>query len=274
MDAASVSAEPFGTADVGTFLRLALAEGWICDRWELDFLRGEFPAGCLVIREGGRAIAFVTAIRYERSGWIGNLLVHKRQRGRGLGTLLMATALGALVTAGTETVWLTASADGRPVYERLDFVPVDCIRRWRGRGDVRDDSPTGAADLDDVIRRDGAAWGDKRASILRTVAEQGRVVADGRGFLVVQRGAAGIQLGPWSCDDAPAAAALLTAALDLVGGGREVFLDVPSANGAATALLRERGFAPCGETLLMWRGRRPDYRPELVYALASMGSMG
>ena len=212
MVAGNVTVEPFGAADVGTFLRLALAEGWVCDRWEFEFLLKEFPAGCLVIREWGRAVAFVTAIRYEKSGWVGNLLVHKSQRGRGLGTLLMETALNALVAAGTRTVWLTASAAGRPIYERLGFVALDRVRRWRGRGEVCPDVRPGTASLGDLVRRDAAGWGDPRASIVRRVAQQGRVVADANGFLVLQQSSAGTQLGPWSSADAAAAAELPAAA--------------------------------------------------------------
>ena len=274
MDADNVVAEHFQPEDIAPFLRLALAEGWVCERWELDFLLAVFPAGCCVIREEGQAIAFITAIRYGASGWIGNLIVRPDDRGRGLGTTLMEAALSALVADGATTIWLTASAAGRPLYERLGFVAVDLVRRWRGRGGGTDAVVTGQVSLDEVARRDRAGWGDDRESILRATVGRGELLAEGGGFLVLQPAPDGVQVGPWSCDNSVVAANLFSRARARVGGSREMFLDVPAANAAAVRLLGEQGFSVCGETLLMYLGERPAYRPELVYSLASMGSMG
>jgi ribosomal protein S18 acetylase RimI-like enzyme len=270
----SVIVEPFGERDIAPFLRLALAEGWVCERWELDFLRHEFPAGCCVVREGERAVAFITAIRYGSSGWIGNLLVRREKRGRGLGTILMETVLSALVADGARTIWLTASDDGRPMYERLGFVAIDRIRRWRGRGGGGGGLMAGPVTIDDLFQRDRAGWGDTRESILRVVTERGETAVCDHGFLVLQPAPGGVQLGPWSCEDRGSSENLLSWARAMVGSDREMFLDVPAANAAAAQLLRNHGFAVCGETLLMYLGDPPDYRPESVYALASMGSMG
>jgi hypothetical protein len=56
--------------------------------------------------------------------------------------------------------------------------------------------------------------------------------------------------------------------------GETLCLDVPSGNRGVSTFLVEDGFRVVGSTVLMYRGALPEYRPELIGALASMGSMG
>ena len=269
----AVEIEPFRPADVDGFLLLAAAEGWICDRWEFDFLLRTFPAGCLVARTGGEPVAFITSVKYDRSGWIGNLIVREELRGRGLGTLLMERVLSVLADAGARTVWLTASTAGEPVYGRLGFAAVDTVKRWcgTGKGGAVPPSKDGFADM---LRLDRAGWGDVRETLLSAAAARGKAFHRSGGFIVVQPTGDGLQLGPWGCGDRETAGWLLEAALAQAGRNNRVFLDVPVRNVAAAALLQGRGFAIRGSSTLMCLGEKPRYAAELVYALASMGSMG
>jgi len=70
------------------------------------------------------------------------------------------------------------------------------------------------------------------------------------------------------------AAKLLDAAIGKEGATGEILLDVPEKNHAAGELLAARGFSVLGSTLLMYRGRIPEYRAEFIYSCASMGSYG
>ena len=261
-------------SDIPPFLALAEEEGWICDLWEFDFLLAAFSQGCLVIRSGAAPVAFVTAIRHERSGWVGNLLVRRDLRGRGLGRMLMTQALAALDDAGVETVWLTASEDGRPLYETLGFRTIDTVVRWRGSG-WNGWPPAGGVygpHLDEV---DAAGWGDRRSVLLHGVARRGAVHYGADGFLVVQPTGAGLQIGPWGSRCSREAEALLEKVLGGCGpGDGRIFLDVPSGNPVSARLLGARGFRETGSTVLMYRGAPPSYRPSAIFALASMGSMG
>jgi len=263
---------PFGKEDTGGFLALAAAEGWISAPWELDFLRETFPSGCLVCRDEGRGVAFVTSIKHDRSGWIGNLIVERALRGRGIGSTLLLRALEALLTAGVRTVWLTASESGRPIYERLGFSAIDTVHRWEGRGALA--SCRTAVRAEEISAQDASGWGDVRVSLLRTVAERGRCLTVPGGFLVTQPWEEGVQIGPWGCACATAAAELLGRSFAPDPDGGRFFLDVPEGNGTASALLRSDGFLPRSSAILMYRGETPAYAPERIYALASMGSMG
>lgn len=260
--------------DVPAFLALADEEGWICDQWEFDFQMRSFPQGCLVMRQDEAPVAFVTSIKYGRSGWIGNLLVHPGFRGAGIGSGLMRRSLAALADAGARTVWLTASPAGKAIYERLGFVAVDTIKRWCGEGIGSGAVTPPLVSPPDIAALDRAGWGDARDAILREVLRRGRLAVHAGGFLVCQHSGGGLQLGPWGAVGREPATRLLDEALTRAGDGTRVFLDVPVRNVDAAIILLQRGFDVRGSTTLMFLGETPDYTPSLVYALASMGSMG
>jgi len=262
----------FTRGDIPEFLALADAEGWISGVWELEFLLAAFPQGCLVCRENGRAVAFITTVKYERSGWVGNLIVRKEWRGRGVGSELLGRGIAALVAAGTGTVWLTASGSGRPIYERLGFSAIDTVVRWQGRGTFSQGNEM--AQVEEISAMDAVGWGEARVSLLRAVSRRGPAFLLPDGFLVCQQGEDAVQLGPWGCNNPVSAAALLGRAVVPSVNGVRMFLDVPERNRAARALLDSNGFTPASSTTLMYLGEAPAYAPERIYALTSMGSMG
>ncbi|TWJ18286.1 GNAT family N-acetyltransferase [Geobacter argillaceus] len=269
-----MSIDTLRQSDIEPFLEMAAEEGWICDHWELEFLRRAFPAGCLVWREGNRPIAFVTSIKYGRSGWIGNLIVSPALRGRGTGSALIQAALSALETAGAETVWLTASTAGRPIYEKVGFQAVDTVYRWRGKAPAGSETLQPSLDLTAIKAIDRAGWGDFRELIFAALGGKGTIFTAGDGFLCRHRYADGVQLGPWGCLTPETARRLLQQALQSAGETAGTFLDMPGRNREGAKLLNLTGFRVAGSTLLMYRGRCPAYRPELIYGLASMGSFG
>jgi len=264
--------QPFLPADVAPFLALAEREGWLCGRWEFEFLLRSFPQGCFVWRAGGEALGYLTSVRYGRSGWIGNLLVRPEARRHGIGRGLMERAVSALLGSGVETVWLTASPDGAGLYQKLGFAPIDGINRWSGRAVLNVDRKPATLDLDSVRAVDRVGWGDRRESLLRETCGRGRLHTSSGGFICCQDWSFGTQVGPWGCLIGSQAGQLFDQALS--EGDGEVFLDVPAGNFAATALLSGRGFFVTGSNTLMYLGDLPLYQPGNIYALASMGSMG
>jgi len=263
----------FCNDDISEFLSLATEEGWISDAWELEFLRRAFPSGCLVCRNKGIPVAFLTSMKHGRSGWIGNLLVRKEWRGQGLGSALFQRALEVLDEAGTRTVWLTASVSGRPIYERQGFIAIDTVNRWHAQG--RFTPGNGTADgLAEILALDEAGWGDSRETLLRATIERGRLSLLSDGFMVHQGGENAVMIGPWASRTPESAAKLLKQSMIPEESGSRLFLDVPAKNRDASNLLIKEGFTIQSSTTLMYRGEAPDYSPESIYALASMGSMG
>jgi hypothetical protein len=106
------------------------------------------------------------------------------------------------------------------------------------------------------------------------LAGRGTLFVEEQGFLLCNPCGAGVQLGPWGCRTPAAAARLLEKVLSVPGERVPLFLDVPLQNRSAAKLLGPHGFVATGSTQLMFYGLTPAYNPDMIYALASMGSFG
>jgi len=270
---------PFAIDDIVHFLKLAAAENWVAESWELEFLLSNFSNGCFAARgDKGETAGFVTSLRHERSGWIGNLIVPPEYRGKGIGERLFSKALDALRSADVEAYWLTASQSGRKLYEKYGFRSIDTIFRWVGNGQEQhaadDQQSNNNSSILSMVDTDSAAWGDRRDSLLEATAGRGRVLLDKTGFLVIQPGINAKQFGPFSALDAHSAEQLLENAVRALESGTTFLLDSPAANGSAVRLFTRRGMRIAGTNELMYAGRKPRYQPEYIYGLATMGSCG
>lgn len=272
--------EPFHTSDIAPFLKLAAAENWLAEPWEFEFLMSEFPQGCFAARsESGDMAGYVTSLRHQMSGWIGNLIVAAEHRGKGIGEALFRKALEALLVSGVETVWLTASKSGMPLYQKQGFTRIDTIIRWSGNGRQRLAGHAAGADgekcdpllLNDIDRR---GWGDRRAALVAVTAGRGKVLEQDSGFLVVQPSGIDRQLGPFSAPGYGTADALLKNALNTIPLGSKVSLDAPSSNRTALLLFNRYRMRIAGSNELMYAGVKPAYQPEYIFGLATMGSCG
>ncbi|HEX9078883.1 MAG TPA: GNAT family N-acetyltransferase [Desulfuromonadaceae bacterium] len=271
--------EPFSRDDIPTFLDLAATEGWVAEAWEFDFLLAAFPEGCFCARDdAGEGIAFVTSLRHGRSGWIGNLIVRADYRGRGIGEALFMRTLNALGEAGVETFWLTASKLGKSLYEKHGFSSIDTIIRWTGFGRKRHGGHDPHEESDEAVTSvsaiDYQAWGDRRDALLAATVGRGRLLLRDSAFLVIQPCGDARQFGPFSALDGATAEHLLDDALLAVPSTARVYLDSPASNRGALRHLNRRRMRISGSNELMYAGSKPDYRPEFIYGLATMGSCG
>jgi len=163
------------------------------------------------------------------------VLVAATHRRLGLGTALFGRCLDACAEQGL-LAGLDATELGRPVYERLGFVDVLALRRWRlerpvsapaaGAGlRIASVSP---ADLAAVAAFDAARSGMHRPAILAHLATRGPgfVARDAEdalaGYVLSRNGRTAMQVGPIVARDAATARALLAAATSAgaAGGGR------------------------------------------------------
>lgn len=271
--------EPFCAVDIADFLSLAEQENWVAEPWELEFLLDAFPEGCLVVRdEDGLVTGCVTSLLHHRSGWIGNLIVEPKHRGKGLGETLFLAAMGALQAAEAETIWLTASKMGISLYEKHGFNRIDTIVRWRGNGRQRftgqETEATGVTAYSALNDIDSRAWGDRRDALLAVTSGRGRVLQQEAGFVVLQKCGNDRQLGPYCAAGYGAADALLKMALNSIPFGTKVRLDAPASNRTALQLFNRNRFRITGSNELMYAGVKPAYQPEYIYGLATMGSCG
>jgi ribosomal protein S18 acetylase RimI-like enzyme len=271
--------EPFCRGDIPDFLWLAAEEQWVAEPWEFEFLLTGFPEGCFCVRDQeGRGIAFVTSLQHDRSGWIGNLIVAEQFRGQGIGEALFRASLDALKAVEVETFWLTASKQGKSLYEKHGFACIDTIVRWSGYGKKRHEADAAEKDIGStaasVSSIDYRAWGDRRDALLEATVGRGRLLLQETGFMVIQSCGDARQFGPFSALDIGTAEHIFETALDLVPYGTKIYLDAPVSNRAALRLFNRRRMRIAGTNELMYAGKKPYYRPEMLYGLATMGSCG
>ena len=190
--------------------------------------------------------------------------------GVGGGGALTEAIVEFLEGRGVATVLLHATALGRPVYERLGFVPETAYVTLSGPTLAR--ASTGApvrvgraADLEAVLALDRAATGEDRRRLLTALWPTGGLVAavDGRvlGYHLASPWRPG---GATIAADAGTGLALLDAVR--VAPGDEVAISVPAANDAAVGWLESAGFQERYRTIRMHRGPRVAWDPAALFA--------
>jgi GNAT superfamily N-acetyltransferase len=265
--------------DLKRCVALSVDRGWSPDRskWALlltaseafgvDAPDGRGLAGAVVLTRWGPDLASV-----------GMMLVAARYGRRGLGRGLMEHVL---TEAGDATVTLFATDLGRPLYEKLGFLPVrrnvSFVGTFRpGRADASGPaSAAGAvgaanatgltraateADLPAILAVDRAVFGADRARVLTRLpgfADRIAVLADGSGYAAAWRNTpASTVIGPLVAPDAEAAERLIA---DLAAHAHgTIRLDLDPDRRELPAWADKHGLEPVGRTLVMARGELPN----------------
>jgi GNAT superfamily N-acetyltransferase len=236
----------------------------------VGFARARLDGEVVVAEAGGGLVGVAAGAVFDGTGWVGGVAVVPAQRRAGLGGALTEAVIGFLEDRGVATVLLHATALGRPVYERLGFVPETAYLTLSGptlaRAPAEPPVRAGrAADLEAVLALDLAATGEDRRRLLAALWPTGGLVAavDGRPV--------GYHLpSPWRPGGATIAAdpGAGLALLDAVRAapGDEVAISVPAANTPAVASLQAAGFAERYRTVRMHRGPRVAWEPAALFA--------
>ncbi|MEJ2200773.1 MAG: GNAT family N-acetyltransferase [Desulfuromonadaceae bacterium] len=265
-------------ADWSCFWSLAAAERWRISSVEQRLFQGAWRDCAFALRLAGDFAGFVTAVPHQRRGWIGHVLVAPQQRRRGRGRTLFVLALQRLAEQGVEQCWLTASEQGRPLYETFGFTAVDRVERWlrpkclaTREGIATESEPP----VEALVRADHLVWAEERTQLLAELARGGCFRAAAEGLLCLQQEGDFQLLGPWYAFDRCLHGQRELLARALVGADpeRELVIDVLGSS-ALQALLRERGFEPISHSLLMVRGEPVQPAQKGLCALASLGSIG
>lgn len=258
-------------SDWGAFLSLAREEGWRVPQSEVEF-HSQGGSRAWAWRRDAATIGLVSGVLHRRSAWIGNLIVDSKERGRGYGAALFDQAVQELRASGAETLWLTASAQGAPLYAARRFLPVGQVERWvrpgGGSGDGALPQPrvNGAA-IDSVV------WDDDRSELLRHLERNGSWHQQGSSLALLQRTADLQVIGPWyggrnEQDDAILLSRMVAAAMPQV----ELVIDLLN-NTVRAEILEAAGFKLVGGTELMMAGPAQIKWSRLL-ALATLGSCG
>jgi predicted N-acetyltransferase YhbS len=233
-----------------------------------------------VAEVGGSMAGVAMAIAFDRTAWLGNVVVSPAYRRRGLGFALTERALQHAL-GEAETVLLLALGDAQRIYERLGFVADGLYGTW-----VHPNPPVAA-----VQSAPAACGGKGRAAESGAVAEQclaldRRATGEDRRayldyFMPVVRLAhvdsaedhAGAAAGysarlPWGtgaiiAEDPQVAAGLVGDMLRAFPGTR---LEFPDANEAGCRLASGLGLVRVKENLRMRLGPAvAGFRPQWIY---------
>jgi GNAT superfamily N-acetyltransferase len=247
----------------------------------VGFARARLAGQVVVAEADGDLVGAAAGAVFAGTGWVGGVAVVPAHRRSGLGGALTEAILAFLEGRGVGTVLLHATDLGRPVYERLGFVPDGAYLTLAGPtrppgppdpADAASGRPAQeplvrlgrAADLAAVLALDLAATGEDRRRLLTALWPTGGLVAAADGRLL------GYHLAsPWR----PGGAVVATdhraglALLDAVraASGDEVAISLPGANAPAVGFLSSAGFSERFRTIRMHRGPRVPWDPAALF---------
>jgi GNAT superfamily N-acetyltransferase len=271
-------------ADIPAGIRLKEIAGWnqTAADWE-RFLEAS-PQGCFVAEHDGRVCGTATTISFEnRVAWIGMVLVDPEYRSQGIGTRLLARAIEYLNDLQITAIKLDATPQGRPLYEKLQFVAEYEIERWtlrRSASEMAKRSGFGPREplsqglLESIFEADKESFGADRGFLLMSLHRDAPEFTTGiwneraiEGYALGRRGSFADHLGPWMARNTTTACSLLETFL--ARSHREVVVvDSLKSNAVAVEVLMSFGFSYSRPLTRMYRGRNAHPgRPELLCAI-------
>jgi GNAT superfamily N-acetyltransferase len=233
------------------------------------WLDGELAGGGSLVSYGGAfgfMGFFIMKPEYRGQGWGRKLWLLRRDR------LLERLRPGA-------SIGMDGVVAMQPFYQRGGFEIAFRDERHvtLGREFAPDPrvEPLTAGDFDDVAAYDRGCFGFDRAHFLRhwlaIPGMRGFLFRRGsrlQGMALLRPAMAGYKICPLFADDAEAASALYRACLG-AGAGAQVILDVPAANPAALAMVRDLQTERVFECARMYHGQPPPLPLSRIYGLTS-----
>ncbi len=270
-----------GPADLKRCVALSLDRGWSPERAKWSLLLAACEVFGVDAPDGRGLAGAVVLTRWAPDlASVGMMLVAARYGRRGLGGALM----GHLLTAAGENAVVTLFATdlGRPLYEKLGFVPVRRNVSFLGhlqprpRKAVDGIRAAGRADLPAILAADRAAFGADRGAIIgRLPGFADRIAVLENGVGITGYGAAwrnhvtSTVIGPLVAPDAEAATRLIA---DLAARARTpVRLDLDPDRPELPAWAHAHGLEPVARTVVMAHGDlKPRGTPERLYTPISV----
>jgi len=259
---------------------LSCGTGWNQTRrdWERFLELG--PDDCFLAEVEGSAAGTTTTTIYRKElAWIGMVLVDPSFRRRGIGTLLLETALRHLRDRmKIPCIRLDATPEGRPLYEKLGFVAEWDLQRWAKNEAKPTDFGTPCSKEAErsalppvALVLDHTVFGADRSILLETL----RVSSDG--FRLLPDGSFGFRrsgqraqyLGPITVTSPESGLALAEGLIADCPPESPLLWDLPILNPIATQLATRLGFSPVRHLTRMRLGSDgPIQDPSRIFGIA------
>jgi len=219
------------------------------------------PKGCLVAVESAKRIGLTTTSCYGRElGWIGNVVVDKRYRNKGIGSGLVRAAIRHLTRRRVRRIGLYSFLENQPMYERLGFETVgQFILFSTARGPTEKVGRNLGIPFSQILGFDRRAFGADRSKLLRCLMRdfprswawihRGTELC---GYAVVKEYQDSSEIGPSICEEAgrDTALALLKASESLTRKW-PLEVSIPESNRTFLETAQSAGFRPLREGLVM-----------------------
>jgi hypothetical protein len=267
-------------ADLDTMIEWAAAEGWNPGLADRDAFLAADAAGFLIGALGEEAIASISVVKYGSDfGFLGFYIVRPEFRGQGHGMTIWQAGMARLQG---RTIGLDGVVEQQANYAKSGFVLAYGHYRYEGRGRGEDcvDAqivPLADVEIDALLAYDRAMFAQSREAFLRAWITRpgsvGRALKDAgalRGYGVIRPSRTGYRIGPLFADTPDGAARLLSALLASAPRDAPVFIDVPVANTAATALVESLQMQPAFATARMYAGPAPQLPVSCIYGVTSL----
>lgn len=247
--------------DVDLVIQLKEQAGWNQTVADLLRFRRLSPEGSFIATWEAQSVGCVMVFEFGSVAWIAMMLVDAAYRGRGIGRALMGRALEHADARGIPTVRLDATPLGRPLYEKLGFLPQFQVGRFAGSPATPAESPLPENNhssgvllpaveehYEEIIDLDQEVTHTDRRSLLLSLFEEQpdevRVMVHDRrviGYVTSRPGTNARQVGP--CIAEALCGPRLLADRLVHHAGQSVFVDVPLDNLAAASLAESYGLS-------------------------------
>jgi GNAT superfamily N-acetyltransferase len=254
------------------------------ERWghlEEDFERFLFldPAGCYVAWQDGKRAGIVTSVCYGNQSFLGNLIVRKEMRGRGIGVKLMQNVIDHLDRRGMKTIELDGVFKAVRTYRLLGFKDKYLSLRFvRPASEIRFDEQEHVTDCPEdigaILHFDRDKTGIDRCRFMERLLQKHRhttYIRRRQGIaayaVIRERANEVLHIGPMVAASEGAASDLF-AAICSKHGNRDLTIGLPCINTVALKVIMQHGFLHRPPSLRMYRGSRVEYEHS-VYAIVS-----
>ncbi|KSU63163.1 acetyltransferase [[Bacillus] enclensis] len=251
----------FNKSDIKDLMELSASVGWDYDEYEIGTV---LSSGKIFGHKNaeGKIVSSAAIVLYDNKlASIGMVIVHKEYRGMGLGKDATQKCLD--FTSSNTSIMLIATEEGRPLYDKMGFITVDCVHKFlcdeynplNRSGDVTI-KRFSSNNITEILKLDKAAFGDKRSKFLQNrinQSEQCLVVRDNKaniiGYGISILGPVNLILGPIVAPESQTAALILDKLASRHQG--KLRIDVPSGNEDFMLFLEQQGFKQVSQPPVM-----------------------
>jgi predicted N-acetyltransferase YhbS len=196
--------------DIPFAIRLTDTEGWRFTRQDFVRLLRLDPSGSFVALNRNGKVGLINTTTYDHVAWIGNVIVGKAMRGKGVGNQLLKSAISYIEAKGIRTIGLYSYIETRSFYKKFGFVEKAPFLRYVGKAKGRasaDVHSYRSSCLNDIVKFDSSRFGADRRKLLTllcnefptlcfTLQNHGKIV----GYVIAKGAQSGYEIGPSICD--------------------------------------------------------------------------